>query len=161
MNNEKKLKAVNLFRILGDETRFQLVELLLEHDLCVGALARMLNVSKPAVSQHLKLLREMGLVKGEKRGYWTHYQVETSLLHELAATLEQMSQPGKREHICLRSQEGKTEEERGILEMCKDCCEQPEKLKIKPSECTPEQIKECHGHQHDHPCANKEKEQEE
>ena len=31
-------------------------------------------------------------------------------------------------------------------------CEHPEKLKGKPEECTPEQIKECHGEVQDHPC---------
>jgi len=36
--------------------------------------------------------------------------------------------------------------------MCRNCCEQPEKLKGKPEECTPEQIKECHGDAQGHPC---------
>ncbi len=42
--------------------------------------------------------------------------------------------------------------------MCKNCCEQPEKLKIKPEACTPEQIKECHGDDQDHPCECEKKE---
>jgi len=36
--------------------------------------------------------------------------------------------------------------------MCKDCCQQPEKLKGKPEDCTPEQVKECHGDTENHPC---------
>lgn len=39
--------------------------------------------------------------------------------------------------------------------MCKDNCQFPEKLKGKPEECTPEQIKECHGDSKDHPCTEK------
>lgn len=35
-------------------------------------------------------------------------------------------------------------------------CEHPEKLKDKPEECTPEQIKECHGEVREHPCLEKE-----
>ncbi len=40
--------------------------------------------------------------------------------------------------------------------MC-DCrgCQHPEKLKGKPEECTPEQIRECHGEGKEHPCADK------
>lgn len=40
--------------------------------------------------------------------------------------------------------------------MCDDkpCCEHPEKLKGKPSECSPEQIKECHGETTAHPCVS-------
>jgi ArsR family transcriptional regulator, arsenate/arsenite/antimonite-responsive transcriptional repressor len=76
-----------IFKALSDETRFELVTLLLTQDLCVGALARRLAISEAAVSQHLKQLREAGLVRGEKRGYWTHYAVERDRLSKLAEAL--------------------------------------------------------------------------
>jgi ArsR family transcriptional regulator, arsenate/arsenite/antimonite-responsive transcriptional repressor len=66
--------------VLGDQTRFRILQLLLERDLCVGALARELTISESAVSQHLKKLRECGLVTGEKRGYWVHYSVNPEIL---------------------------------------------------------------------------------
>jgi len=62
---------------LADGTRLKIIRLLLKYDLCVGALAHHLGISKPAVSQHLQVLRKAGLVKGEKRSYWTHHSVET------------------------------------------------------------------------------------
>ncbi len=37
-------------------------------------------------------------------------------------------------------------------------CEKPENLKTTPDECTPEQIKECHGDEKDHPCVESDKE---
>jgi hypothetical protein len=40
--------------------------------------------------------------------------------------------------------------------MCEDKCEHPEKLKGRPGECTPEQIRECHGDVEGHPCEGKE-----
>lgn len=61
---------------------------LLGRDLCVGALARTLEMSEGSVSRHLGQLRNAGLVTGEKRGYWTHYRVETSRLREAAQALE-------------------------------------------------------------------------
>ena len=46
-----------------------------------------------------------------------------------------------------------------VTEMCKSeskkVCEHPEKLKGKPGECSPEQIKECHGKVAEHPCVKK------
>ncbi|MFO7952934.1 MAG: metalloregulator ArsR/SmtB family transcription factor [Bacillota bacterium] len=152
-------------RALSDDTRFQIVWLLLENDLCVGALARILNTSKPAVSQHLKILREAGLVKGEKRGYWTHYMVEEKLLREAAKELQELADGQKSctsgaSYVCLRKQGNEineikeSESERRVLQMCKNCCQQPDKLKTKPEECTPEQIKECHGDDQGHPCEN-------
>jgi DNA-binding transcriptional ArsR family regulator len=82
---------VQILKALSDETRFELIKLLLTHDLCVGALAHYLRISEAAVSQHLKLLREAGLVKGEKRGYWTHYMVEKNKLNELAELLRELT----------------------------------------------------------------------
>jgi hypothetical protein len=41
--------------------------------------------------------------------------------------------------------------------MCEDkkCCQKPGELKGKPGECTPEQIKKCHGDAKGHPCTAK------
>ena len=43
--------------------------------------------------------------------------------------------------------------------MCesKCCCQQPERLKEKPENCTPEQIRECHGDAQEHPCVPKDR----
>lgn len=78
-------------KILGDEKRFMIIRLLLEHDLCVEALAGRLDISKSAVSQHLKILRDAGLVRGEKRGYFTHYAVEREHLRNIAAQLDELA----------------------------------------------------------------------
>jgi hypothetical protein len=40
-----------------------------------------------------------------------------------------------------------------VIKMCcNDCCQKPDKLIGTPQECTPEQIKECHGDTKEHPC---------
>lgn len=46
--------------------------------------------------------------------------------------------------------------------MCDDkkcCCEHPDRLKGKPEDCTPEQIKECHGDDKEHPCESDKKDE--
>jgi hypothetical protein len=42
-----------------------------------------------------------------------------------------------------------------VRKMCDCKCQYPEKLKAKPEECSPEQIKECHGDSEEHPCEEK------
>lgn len=148
---------VSILKALADESRLRIVNLLLTHDLCVGALASHLDISKAAVSQHLQILRKAGLVKGEKRGYWTHYSVERSALHDIANNfIKAANQKVSAEAICPRVSSSKTDItdilERREMDMCKDCCEHPEKLKGKPEECSEEQIKECHGDTGKHPC---------
>jgi ArsR family transcriptional regulator len=146
-------EIVQVFKTLSDETRFNLVKLLLTHDVCVGALAHRLGISEAAVSQHLKSLREGGLVKGEKRGYWTHYMVEKSKLNELAELLRGLTNlvPCS-EGICIKKRDAKINCHKEGAKMCDCKCQYPEKLKGKPEECTLEQIKECHGDSEEHPC---------
>ncbi len=163
-NNDKLNKRLPaIYKALGDDKRHQILILLSESNLCVGAMASILKISKPAVSQHLKILREAGLVKGEKIGYWTHYQLEKDLLQKAARELEQiakggLSNPDSNTYTCLRKKDEYLTTERRALKMCENCCEQPEKLKKKPETCTPEQIKECHGDNQEHPCECNKKE---
>ncbi len=79
-----------ILKLLSDPTRYKIINLLLANNYCVGKLSRLLGISESAVSQHLKCLREAGLVSGEKRGYFMHYKVERNILTELAGQLVQM-----------------------------------------------------------------------
>jgi len=149
-----------MLQVLADETRLQIVCLLLHHDFCVGALANRIGISPAAASQHLQLLRRAGLVRGEKRGYWTHYVVERSALHRIADFLSQLATtPRPDVSVCSRMAEctGK-EPERRETDVCTCCCKRPERLKERPEKCSPEQIKECHGDAKDHPCEKEKQE---
>ena len=147
------MELVQALKTLADETRLNLVNLLLTHDLCVGALAKRLSVSEAAVSQHLKQLRKVGLVKGEKRGYWTHYTVEKGKLSELAGLLRELTDlPSCPEGVCIKKLDNKIDCYKEEKKMCDCNCQKPEKLKGKPEECSLEQIKECHGDEKGHPC---------
>jgi ArsR family transcriptional regulator len=145
---------IHSLKALADENRLRILKMLLSSDLCVGALAKHLRISKPAVSQHLQILRKAGFVRGEKRGYWTHYMVDRQALVRIAAELNKLSMEDKHdETICWRAKE-KTDKEKKAeeVDMCQDCCQQPDKLKDKPEKCSPEQIRECHGDTKEHPC---------
>ena len=68
-----------IFGCLADPTRLKLVKLLCSQRypdaLCVNALAGMLGVTQSAISQHLRVLKSIGLVSGERRGYHIHYHL--------------------------------------------------------------------------------------
>jgi DNA-binding transcriptional ArsR family regulator len=72
--------TTSFFAVLADPTRVRLLEVLAtqtgDHALCVGALAARLAVSQPAVSQHLRVLRSLGLVRAERRGLRVHYLLD-------------------------------------------------------------------------------------
>ena len=73
-----------IFSAFADPTRLKLVRILCwqRHPdaLCVNALAHLLGVTQPAVSQHLRVLKAIGLVKAERRGYHIHYCINPATL---------------------------------------------------------------------------------
>lgn len=73
---------------LGDPTRLAIVERLAEHPMAVGELARELPVSRPAVSQHLRVLKDAGLVIGEAVGNRRIYRVDPRALAEVRDQLD-------------------------------------------------------------------------
>jgi DNA-binding transcriptional ArsR family regulator len=73
---------------LGDQTRRQIVEYLRGGPSSVGELAAMLPVSRPAVSQHLTVLRRSGLVSYEERGTRNIYRLDPAALGSLRAWLD-------------------------------------------------------------------------
>jgi DNA-binding transcriptional ArsR family regulator len=73
---------------LGDPTRRTIFELLVEHPCSVGELARVLPVSRPAVSQHLKVLKDAGLVVDTRAGKQRVYRVDPDGLAALRAELD-------------------------------------------------------------------------
>ena len=76
-----------ILRALGEPKRFQLLQLMAQRGYCVSALARKSQLSESAVSQHLKILREAGLVYGVKKGYYTHYRLDKEKLDSVIAEL--------------------------------------------------------------------------
>jgi DNA-binding transcriptional ArsR family regulator len=141
-------------KALADENRMKILLMLLNSDLCVGALANHVGISKPAVSQHLRILRKAGLVRGEKRGYWTHYRVDRLAIFLIAEELKKLGETRKTSNtICWRINEMPPDKpETKEVDMCQKCCQQPDKLQDKPENCTPEQIHKCHGDTKEHPC---------
>lgn len=77
-------KLANIFKALSEPTRLRLVNLLSKNDgaLCVNAMSHMLGVTQSAVSQHLRILRQTGLVRGERRGNFVHYFIDKQVLEQ-------------------------------------------------------------------------------
>jgi len=78
-SQEDTVKQAALFSALADPTRLKLVKILSQQRspdaLCVNALAQRIGITQSAVSQHLRILKNHGLVTGKRRGYYVHYFV--------------------------------------------------------------------------------------
>ena len=75
-------KLARIFKVLSVDTRVRMVEMLKERSLCVNALARFLDISPAAVSQHLRVLRDSDIVIADKKGYYVHYRINPATMAE-------------------------------------------------------------------------------
>ncbi len=78
---------MNALEALADPTRRQIVELLAERERSAGEIAAHFSVSRPAVSQHLRVLRERGLVRAREEAQRRLYSLDPGPLAELDAWL--------------------------------------------------------------------------
>ena len=76
---------LQLFKALGDATRLEILGMLADTDseLCVCDIESRFDLSQPTVSHHLRLLREAGLIDGERRGTWVFYKLNPKTLAQL------------------------------------------------------------------------------
>ena len=82
--------ATDPFDALGDPQRRHILRLLGEHERSVGELARALPISRPAVSRHLRVLREAGLAREEPRGTQRIYALREEGIEAVRSYLEQV-----------------------------------------------------------------------
>ena len=75
MTEQNQVSMTRMFRALAVEKRLEIVQLLAKRTLCVGALSNLLGISAGAVSQHLRILKDAGLVEPDRRGYFIHYSL--------------------------------------------------------------------------------------
>jgi len=81
-------QTISGWTALADPTRRAVFEMLIEHPCAVCELARVLPVSRPAVSQHLKVLKSAGLVLDIQSGKQRIYRVDTEGLAKFRAELD-------------------------------------------------------------------------
>ncbi|MBN1838131.1 MAG: winged helix-turn-helix transcriptional regulator [Spirochaetales bacterium] len=91
MNREE---LARLHKALSLPVRLRILELIAERPLCVKAITRCLDITQPAVSQHLAVLRQAGLVSAQKRGYMVHYSLERERLQALRRAMELFARHG-------------------------------------------------------------------
>lgn len=70
--------AAEFFRMLGDETRIKIFWILCHSEECVIGLSEMLGISSPAVSHHLRVLRECSLIGSRRDGKEVYYKIADS-----------------------------------------------------------------------------------
>lgn len=73
---EQVQEMSEMFKLLGDKTRLTIVALLKEKELCVCDIVDFIGMSQPGISQHLRKLKDGGLVSEKRKGQWIYYSLK-------------------------------------------------------------------------------------
>lgn len=90
-----------VLKCLADENRLKIIHLLAERKYCVRALSKQLAISESAVSQHIKILKNAGLLEiGDKNGYNIHYAVNRDCLIMLSEKIMKLADSVQTDRKC-------------------------------------------------------------
>ncbi len=91
------LEPAEMFKVLSVQTRVKIIDLLKSKG-PMGAknISKILGITTAAVSQHLKTLRQAGLVRNERKGYWIPYSIDEKALENCGAVLSEVCTCGCR-----------------------------------------------------------------
>lgn len=68
-------KAAQILKLLGDKTRLSMMKLLQTNECCVCELVEIYKASQPSISQHLRKLKDIELVREKRKGQWIFYSL--------------------------------------------------------------------------------------
>lgn len=86
-----KLDPSEMFKVLGVDTRIRIIELLKSRGpLGAKNIAELVGITPAAVSQHLKTLRQSGLVRSERKGYWIPYSIDEQAMEDCRQVLNEV-----------------------------------------------------------------------
>jgi len=122
------LEVFEMFKVLAVETRVRILDLLkAQGPLGAKEIARQLVITAAAASQHLKILRQGGLVRSERKGYWIPYSIDSEALERYRRQLTEVCSCGCRGTGKWREQELKESDTEALRKYEKDL---QEELKI-------------------------------
>jgi DNA-binding transcriptional ArsR family regulator len=86
-----KIEPSEMFKVLSVETRVKIIELLkTKGPLGAKDIAATIGITAAAVSQHLKILRQSGLVRNERKGYWIPYSIDEKAMENCRQLLTEV-----------------------------------------------------------------------
>jgi ArsR family transcriptional regulator, arsenate/arsenite/antimonite-responsive transcriptional repressor len=84
----------DVFKALADPTRRKILDLLGEKDMTAGEISDNFQMSKPSISNHLKILKAADLVIDEKQGQYIYYSLNSTILQDVIKWLLEKNDKG-------------------------------------------------------------------
>ena len=90
---DKVRQMSEIFKALGDPTRLRIIRMLaskMEDDLCVVDLAKKLGITQPAASQHIRILKSVGILEPNRVGFRVYYNINTEVLNTYKESIDEL-----------------------------------------------------------------------
>ncbi len=85
------IDPAEIFKVLSVDTRVNIIELLKANGaLGVKDISEKLGLTPPAISQHLKILKQAGMVRSERKGYWIPYTINVEAMENCRKVLNEV-----------------------------------------------------------------------
>ncbi len=86
-----QMEPSEIFKVLSVETRVKIIDMLKSHGpLGAKEIAETIGITTAAVSQHLKILKQAGLVRSERKGYWIPYSIDEKAMENCRELLTEV-----------------------------------------------------------------------
>ncbi|VBB08825.1 arsr-type transcription regulator hth motif [Lucifera butyrica] len=82
----------DIFKALGDDTRIEIVRMLMGQSLCVCDIIDAFNLTQPAISHHLKILKQAGIIDDSKEGKWVFYSINAAAFQSITGFVNEYAQ---------------------------------------------------------------------
>lgn len=77
-------EKVDIFKALADKSRLSILDMLSCGEICACEIIKVLGLTQPTISHHMKILQKVGLVNGRKEGKWMHYSINKEKVEEIS-----------------------------------------------------------------------------
>lgn len=99
MNKKEYLEKAELFKVLSDGNRLQIIDMLSCGEMCECKILEKFKITQPTLSHHMKVLIDSGLVSSRKEANWIHYKLNEKKFEEIKEFLQYISK-NKEDCIC-------------------------------------------------------------
>lgn len=99
MEKQKYVEKAEIFKVLSDSNRLQIIDMLSCGEMCVCKILEKFNITQPTLSHHLKVLSDSGIVTSRKEANWMYYKLNDKKMKEITEFLQFISND-KEDCIC-------------------------------------------------------------
>ena len=91
---------VGIMESLSDPIRINILELMMDGEICVCDIVKVTGLSQSKISYHIKILKDSGLISDRQEGRWVYYKLDLEVLSDIQNWIGNLIQSSKNKRIC-------------------------------------------------------------